>query len=291
MQADSIKSSSKTLRKLLEAFEIPQPKLVINLLTSSGLRNFLNLFPANCAAFGNESSPELKNDAPPFLSADEEHHVLTQLDTFMSDVLLPLAASTQALILTCAVSGECALAGALSRAFKQQQAMWGPSPPFTILYTTVMTPLLYLNSDSDAYWRALRRKSKSWSSRDRTLLEMVHSEGFQGFYPESAHLNHDLDRDGCCFLIVDQVGSTRKHFDAKPGNELRNELVRFLSSTLPSIALRTGYVDKFSATSDKTWQVCLNQAGCHESLVQAVLFKSSGSDGEREVDRSGQTYV
>ena len=108
MQADSIKNSSKTLRKLLEAFEIPQPKLVINLLTSSGLRNFLNLFPANCAAFGNESSPELKNDAPPFLSADEEHHVLTQLDTFMSDVLLPLAASTQALILTCAVSGECA---------------------------------------------------------------------------------------------------------------------------------------------------------------------------------------
>ncbi|CAE7266464.1 unnamed protein product [Symbiodinium sp. CCMP2592] len=267
MQADSIKSSSKTLRKLLEAFEIPQPKLVINLLTSSGLRNFLNLFPANCAMFGNESSSQLKNDAPPFLSAEEEHHVLTQLDTFMSDVLLPLAASTQALILTCAVSGECALAGALSRAFRQQQARWGPSPPFTILYTTVMTPLLYLNSDPDAYWRALRRKSKSWSSRDRTLLEMVHAEGFQGFYPGSTDLNHDLDRDGCCFLIVDQMGSTRKHFDAKPGNELRNELVRFLSSTLPSIALRTGYVAKFNSTTDKTWQVCLNQVHAGTELL------------------------
>ncbi|CAE6967746.1 unnamed protein product [Symbiodinium sp. CCMP2456] len=290
-QADSIKSSSKTLRKLLEAFEIPQPKLVINLLTSSGLRNFLNLFPADCAAFGNETSPELINDAPPFLSADDEHHVLTQLDTFMSDVLLPLAASTHALILTCAVSGECALAGALSRAFRQQQARWGPTPPFTILYTTVMTPLLYLNSDLDAYWRALRRKSKSWSSRDRTLLDMVTTEGFNGFYPQSVHLNHDLDRDGCCFLIVDQVkqvGSTRKEFDAKPGNDLRNELVRFLSSTLPSIALRTGYVDKFSTTSDKTWQVCLNQvhSGTELLLLDLRPRPMEAPDGGQWVSRT-----
>ena len=82
-QADSISASTKTLRKLLEAFEIPPPKLVIDLIPSMGLRNSLNLYPADAELFRDGTSPELRHDRPPFLSSDDENETMALLETFM----------------------------------------------------------------------------------------------------------------------------------------------------------------------------------------------------------------
>ena len=200
-QADSISSSSQTLHKMLEALEIQTPKLVINLLSSWGLRNSLNLFPAN--KYNLRMNPGVFHNSPPFLTRDDEQEALEKLDMFlghmfsdvfcefcicsfpylsvffhpsrmlvfasgrcpsacvafdmfryllsvlripatgvdptclvsrfMSDVILPLAASTHALILANAIPGDCALSGALSRSYRLQRAKWGNPPPFTIL--------------------------------------------------------------------------------------------------------------------------------------------------------------
>lgn len=111
---------------------------------------------------------------------------MAKLDQFMTDVLLPLAASTQALILANAVPGDCALASSLTRSYRLQRAKWGTKPPFVILSVADNLPLLYMNDSSDAYWRALRRASKAWSSRDKTIqdrkraIEETQSSGGRG---------------------------------------------------------------------------------------------------------------
>lgn len=95
-QAESIGSSPQTLRKLLEAFEIPAPELVINLMPPSlGLRAWLDLYEETDFQFSDGMSPDLFHNKPPFRSFDEERQTLASLETFMSDIILPLAVATQ----------------------------------------------------------------------------------------------------------------------------------------------------------------------------------------------------
>ena len=86
--------------------------------------------------YDHEDLAGLMYDRPPFLSLDEEQMCMAKLDKFMVDILIPLAASTQALLLVNAVSGECALSDALSRSYRMQKAKWGGKPPFVILSVT-----------------------------------------------------------------------------------------------------------------------------------------------------------
>ena len=82
-QADSISSTSQTLQKMLDALEIHTPKLVINLLSSWGLRESLNLFPAS--KYNLRMNPGLFFNRPPFVTEDDEQETLEKLDMFMSD--------------------------------------------------------------------------------------------------------------------------------------------------------------------------------------------------------------
>lgn len=118
-QAESIGSSPQTLRKLLEAFEIPAPKLVINLMPPSlGLRAWLDLYEETDFQFSDGMSPDLFHNKPPFRSFDEKRQTLASLETFMSDIILPLAVATQAIILADALESECALSTAFSHAYR-----------------------------------------------------------------------------------------------------------------------------------------------------------------------------
>ena len=98
-QAELISGSSASLQKMLDALEIPRPKLVINLLVSQGSTDYV----------ANEILGELadlaKSDAGlvprrgPFAGPDEERQMIEMLDHFMETVILPLAAQTNAFIL------------------------------------------------------------------------------------------------------------------------------------------------------------------------------------------------
>ena len=202
-QADSICSGVVTMKKMLEALEIDSPKLVINLIGSRGLRASLNLWPER--KYGSESFAAMKHNAPPFLSLEQEQLASAKLDQFMMEVLLPLAASTQALILANAVPGDCALASSLTRSYRLQRAKWGNKPPFVILSVADNLPLLYMNRTSDAYWKALRRASKAWSGRDKAIQQAVENHGYLGIEAHEECPSLDLDKDARTFLLVDQV--------------------------------------------------------------------------------------
>ena len=164
-QAEFIGSSTRALRKMLQAFEIPPLKLVINLMTSVGLRKHLNLYPEDDTTFKDGMVPDIFHNRPPFATPKEERQVQIALEAFMSDVVLPLAVSNQAVILADAIDGECALATALSRAYQMHKARWGRTPPFTILSITAKVPMLYFKTEESCFWPSVRQKSKEWTKR------------------------------------------------------------------------------------------------------------------------------
>ena len=264
-QADSICSSSLTLRKMLEALEIDSPKLVINLICSPGLRASLET---------NHNAATSDTITPPFLNLDEEQMCLARLDQFMQDIILPLAASTHALILTSAETAVCALSNALSKSYKLQRAKWGAKPPFVILSVAEDLPRLYLNPDPEAYWRSLRRRSKSWKARDKAILETVHNYGYLGDFPEtSQYSKYDLDKDANAFLVVDQLTTSQQGFDAGPANTLRVEVLRFLVSTLPSLAVKTCHANKNEEGNTSGYQICLDQANSGTKVLLLDMRK------------------
>ena len=57
---------------------------------------------------------------------------------FMADVIIPLAAATNAIVICDACAGMCALSDSFLRMFSIAKAEWGGKPPFTVLST--MTP-------------------------------------------------------------------------------------------------------------------------------------------------------
>lgn len=286
-QADSICSSSLTLRKMLEALEIDSPKLVINFICSPGLRASLQL--NYDAAKSDPVTP------PPFLNLDEEQMCLARLDQFMQDMLLPLAASTHALILTSAETAACALSSALSRSYKLQRAKWGAKPPFVILSVAEDLPRLYLNPNQEAYWRSLRRRSKAWKARDKAILETVHSYGFLGNFPETSQFpNYDLDKDARAFLIVDQLTTSQQGFDSGPASTLRVEVLRFLVSTLPSLAVKTGRANKAEQGNTSGYQICLDQANSGTKVLLLDVRKRGHMLAEDEgtvEDKEGHEVI
>ena len=60
----------------------------------------------------------------PFLSRDDERCSEEKLDMFMSDVIIPLAAQTNAVVLCTAVRDDCALSTSFLRMYSVARAKW-----------------------------------------------------------------------------------------------------------------------------------------------------------------------
>ena len=66
-----------------------------------------------------------------------------RLDHFMSEVLLPLAAQTRAVVLCSATPDQCALSASFTRMYVAQRRRWGAKPPFTVISLSSATWDLY----------------------------------------------------------------------------------------------------------------------------------------------------
>ena len=64
---------------------------------------------------------DAKNRAP-FLSREEERAAEAKIDMFMSDVIIPLAAATNAIVICEACAGMCALSDSFLRMFSIAKA-------------------------------------------------------------------------------------------------------------------------------------------------------------------------
>mgnify|MGYP004107660681 CR=1 FL=1 len=58
-----------------------------------------------------------------------------RLDSFMLDVLIPLAAQTNAIVLCEAIGSECALTAAFTRVVSMKAAKWKPKVPLVAAFS------------------------------------------------------------------------------------------------------------------------------------------------------------
>ena len=117
---------------LNQGFDIPEPKLVINLLASRDE-------PARFAMLIN-----LRREL---------------IDQYMTDVILPLAEENAAVIICSAEAKSCCLSESLTRVLRLHRARWPSRMPFTVLSCAPIRPEVYLNNDEDAIWHSLRDRT------------------------------------------------------------------------------------------------------------------------------------
>ena len=88
---------------------------------------------------------------------------------FMADVLIPLAAQTNAIVLCNAVHAECHLSTSFTRMYKAKRPQWKGDTPFTVLSTTCDMGQIYTNTNKHAAWREVRRQCRAWRQRDKKI--------------------------------------------------------------------------------------------------------------------------
>merc|ERR1719191_1688101 len=81
-------------------------------------------------------------DKVPWETWNDAQQAEEKLDCFMRDVLIPLAAETNAVIFLSPVEGSCMLASSFNRMFSVERAKWGGSVPFTTIGCATDMPML-----------------------------------------------------------------------------------------------------------------------------------------------------
>ena len=126
-QATVLASSEQMVKRMVDSLELPTPNLVINLLMSRGSEaTAYNLAFEHYNQGGNMGSDvtEQYDGAGPFLNAKEQRAALSRLDRFMSEILIPLAASTRAVILISHLPQLCMLTRSLLKMVAIKRAKW-----------------------------------------------------------------------------------------------------------------------------------------------------------------------
>ena len=270
MQAELIASSNDSLQKMLDVLEIPKPQLVINLLASYGFGEQVKIVAEG--GYGDVGDIQstwaagLVRDGAAFESAEAERAAEDRIDQFMADVIIPLAAQTNAIIITNAIITEAILTRCLSRMHAVTRAKWGGKPPFTILSTSTLVGCYYHNPDLNANWREVRLASRTWRGRDNRILNLVQQlDGNEdGNVPVGTF---DIDPNAEVLLMADSIESKKESsWDGGPMNRLITRLVRYLGSTLPSLTIKTGWGDTLKLT----------QTGASQSGVDIALNVAQG---------------
>ena len=239
-QAELVANSKNTLEKMLRRFDLPKPKLVINLIMSQGFRNQLN---DTCLRHEQE-----RTRRAPFVDEEEERLAEERLNVFMLDVVIPLAARTSAIVLVNAFNCNCILAQAFNRMVGVCRSKWKGHLPFSIISMTAEVYCMMNNEKADAEWLTIKAASKTWLLRETKLKELHNDnkyhlgeegkqiEGFKGHT-----MRHDLDPNGTTYIIIDGIDEKKKTMDDDSSfKKLQKALVGHFAETLPSITFRTG---------------------------------------------------
>ena len=277
---------------LTSAFQFPRPKLVINLLPCAGgtatinygmLAGFKKLKP-DSPSFTNDwkelLAVQAKNDPnmgicqdvlpiAPFFTEQELHSAEWKVECFMRDVLVPLAAETNALIIGSAFK-HASLMMMFSRVAATLDSKYGGvgKTPWTMLGLADAPSLCASLSmpDSAAYtWYTM---SKKWQDRlvkikrAKKLTEMMeHGEHIDDMNEDGeidgldvAHLlkgeqlnpsqiPYDLNPNLLNIIVVDCVQETSegraKRVDSSAKTKLEAVIMDYLVKTLPVIGIGT----------------------------------------------------
>jgi len=152
-QADLIAKSPGSVQKMLDALEVGKPSLVIELCCSPGFRDAVRTLPLDPQACADSGWQGFIPDRPPFLDRTEERDAEAKIDMFMANVLIPLAAQTNAIVLCSATADHCILSKSFLRMYGVARPKWGNKKPFTVISTTNDIDEFYLNPDLSTRWR------------------------------------------------------------------------------------------------------------------------------------------
>lgn len=116
------------------------------------------------------------------------------------------------------------------------------------------------------------------------LLDLINGGGWLGASAEKSRLKHDLDETATRLILFDLISRTSSEkaaFDMSAATSLCTNLIRFLGSNLPSIALRTAYTDKFGDT-EFTLQSSLDQVSAGTELLLLDLRQRPSATEQSE---------
>ena len=220
-QARLLAHTPGSMKRVLEAFEIPTPKLVIRIIQSTGgvdwtrsrLRAGINLHY-------------------PYPGGEEEAlQAERNLYHFMEEVLLPLAAETNALILVQATVGSCMLTSALGQALDLHRNRFGDKPPFAVTALTSDFDKLYNNENPSAKWRDFAKAVSSWRRRHRGILQDF-------FFKQHAgrdSISYDMTDAFSQYIVCDGVNEHDGRMDFNPFTAFNSSLLQHLMQQVPCI--------------------------------------------------------
>lgn len=107
-QADLIATQPNSIgiRRLVQALEIPQPKLIINIISSWGFSEFSSVCPPWEGGGSKDWNLGIAHLRSPFVNAEDERIARERIDAFILDIIIPLAAKTNAVVVCEAVKQE-----------------------------------------------------------------------------------------------------------------------------------------------------------------------------------------
>lgn len=276
-QADLLAKSEESLEKMFTALEIRKPKLLIYLAHSGGYATANTFLGPPDKHFGCPiGAINWGHKAGAFTSNDEAGRAEDLLDNFILNVVLPLAAQTQAVIL-CSGTKCCQLSCALDRCMMIQRSKYAVDQPFSVITMNAATANLYNNEDLNSNWRQVRRLSPVWSRRHKKITEVQSTY----LYPDA---KDDLIANAPCMVICDTIDSKKDIIgDKAPFMGFVSAVVRYLSRELPAITFKSG----------GSFHVGLEDAGLSEaSSIRMVDSLQSGSPvvfldtANRDIDES-----
>ena len=164
----------------------------------------------------------------------------------MADVIIPLAAQTHAVVLCDAIPGECMLSTSFLRMYSLMKSKWSGPTPFTVISITNTIGYFYRNPAENAHWKSVRRASRAWRQRDAKLFEVF------GPKDDDPPMHYDLDPNAALTILTDCIHPKRDRLDWRPFTALKQALIRHLSSSVPSLAIRTGFSKKAALGSNSS---------------------------------------
>ena len=245
MQAQLFKA--ETVPKMMQAFEARQPSLVINLMEGSGypcmyekLVDGMELGEQERAEFSITLIHSVLGSSDSFANRAEAAHATRRLTTFFKEVLLPLAAETNAIIL-CSAKNSDILSTILTEVLPLFAARYGGQLPFTVFGIGPAMNFAWQTLKSHSSLASeLGMKSKNWQKGLVKIEAAITKE--QSEEPGKwEQIDVQVGLGNYIFIeCVSGKSSDRWHVDRTPLVTFQNELLQALASLLPVLCVRTG---------------------------------------------------
>ena len=244
--------STETVPKMLQAFDVHNPSLVIQLMGSAGPEK-LDTLPtemtqAERANYHDFETHSVTGSSHSYLTEEERTGASRRLTTFFKEVLLPLAAETNAIIICNGYSSDM-LTKTLAEVCPLFTARHGGKPPFTIFAMGAASSFerCSLHEPRSEYFVSeMANKSRNWRKGLVKIRDMQQYMASRGKKPRQASRQVlELQEGMGNYMIVEGLSGRNGHWkvDAKPLMMLQNMLLQGLGSFLPTLAVRTGHTN------------------------------------------------